>query len=123
MEFSYDASTNGPVPLIISLVVAVLLIAALWRVFSKAGRPGWAAIIPIYNVYTLAKVGGKSGWYVLGLAVPVLGFVLAILLSLGVAQNFGKSGTFGIVALWLFPFVGYPILGFGSAQYVGEKAA
>jgi hypothetical protein len=121
---SYSADmTNNPVFWAVYAVLVLVAIIALWRVFTKAGRPGWAAIIPIYNIYTLVKIGGKSGWYVLGFLVPVLGFVLYILLALGVAKNFGKSSVFGIVGLWIFSFIGYLILGFGSAKYVGNEAA
>ncbi len=122
-SYSYDASTDGPVPLIISLVVALIGIIALWRVFTKAGRPGWAAIIPIYNIYTLVKIGGFSGWFVLLYLIPIVNVVISIVVALGVAKNFGKSGVFGFIGLWLFSLIGYLILAFGSAQYVGDKPA
>ena len=122
-SYSYDASTDGPVPLIISLVVALIGIIALWRVFTKAGRPGWAAIIPIYNIYTLVKIGGFSGWFVLLYLIPIVNVVISIVVALGVAKNFGKSGVFGFIGLWLFSIIGYLILAFGSAQYVGDKPA
>ena len=124
MDYSYSVDyTSNPVFWVVYGVVILLEIIVFWRVFTKAGRPGWAAIIPIYNIYTLVKVGGKSGWYVLGFLVPILNLVLSILLALGVAEKFGKSGTFGVVGLWLFSFIGYIILAFGGAQYVGEKPA
>ena len=124
MDYSFSVDyTNNPVFWAIYAAVILIGIIAFWRVFTKAGRPGWAALIPIYNVYTLAKVGGKSGWYVIGLIVPILGLILSILLALGVAEKFGKSGAFGFIGLWLFSLIGYLILGFGSAQYIGEKPA
>ena len=123
MDYSYSYSDQSPVTSVIGLIVAVIAIIALWRVFSKAGRPGWAAIIPIYNIYTLVKVSGNSGWFTLLYFIPIVNIVIAVIVALGVAKNFGKSGVFGIVGLFLFSVIGYLILGFGSAQYVGEKPA
>jgi len=120
VSYSADMS-NNPVFWIIYAVVVVVAIIALWRVFAKAGRPGWAAIIPIYNIYTLVKVSGNSGWFVLLYFIPVVNIIISVIVALGVAKNFGKSGVFGFVGLWLFSLIGYLILGFGSAQYVGEK--
>jgi len=123
MDYSYSYSDQSPVTSVIGLIVAVIAIIALWRVFSKAGRPGWAAIIPIYNIYTLVKVSGNSGWFTLLYFIPIVNIIIAVIVALGVAKNFGKSGVFGIVGLFLFSVIGYLILGFGSAQYVGEKPA
>jgi len=123
MDYSYSYSDQSPVTSVIGLIVAVIAIIALWRVFSKAGRPGWAAIIPIYNIYTLVKVSGNSGWFTLLYFIPIVNIIIAVIVALGVAKNFGKSGVFGVVGLFLFSVIGYLILGFGSAQYVGEKPA
>ena len=121
---SYSADLTGnPVVWIVYAVVVVLGIIAMWRVFTKAGRPGWAAIIPIYNTYTLIKVAGYSGWFLLLLLIPVVNIVILVVISLGVAKNFGKSGVFGFIGLFLFSIIGYLILAFGSAQYVGGDKA
>jgi hypothetical protein len=113
----------GIVPVIISLAFAVFIIAAMWRIFTKAGKPGWAAIIPIYNLYVLLKITGRPGWWLVLFIIPFVNFVMSIILALDVAKSFGKSGVFGIFGLWIFSFVGYPILGFGSATYQGPAAA
>ena len=123
MDYSYSYSDQSPATTVVGLAFAVIAIIALWRVFSKAGRPGWAAIIPIYNIYTLVKVSGNSGWFTLLYFIPIVNIIIAVIVALGVAKNFGKSGVFGIVGLFLFSIIGYLILGFGSAQYVGEKPA
>ena len=123
MDYSYSVDySSNPVFWIIYIAVIVLAIVALWRVFAKAGRPGWAAIVPIYNIYTLVKVAGKEGWWTILFFIPIANIVASIVVALGVAKNFGKSSAFGIVALWLFSLIGYLILGFGKAQYVGPKA-
>ena len=125
MEYSasYDINEQGPVPLIISLVLALLLIIALWKVFTKAGKPGIFAIIPIVNIYTLIKISGNAGWWTILYFIPVVNVIISILVSIGVAKNFGKSGAFGFFGLFLFSFIGYLILGFGKAQYQGSTAA
>ena len=122
MDYSVSYSDQSPVTAVIGLIIAVIAIIALWRVFSKAGRPGWAAIIPIYNIYTLVKVSGNSGWFTLLYFIPIVNIIVSVIVALGVAKNFGKSAAFGIVGLWLFSLIGYLIIGFGSAKYQGENA-
>ena len=106
-----------------SIIFAVLVIAGMWAAFSKAGQPGWAALIPFYNIYVWLKVAGRPGWWLILLLIPIVNFVISIIVSLDVAKSFGKSGVFGFFGLWLFGFIGYPMLGFGSAQYRGPAAA
>jgi len=95
-----------------------LMIAAMWKVFSKAGQPGWAVIIPIYNIYIMCKVAGRPGWWVLLMFIPFVNLIIAIILTIDIAKNFGQGVGFGI-GLIILPFIFYPILGFGSAQYQG----
>jgi uncharacterized protein DUF5684 len=109
-------SAPSPIVIIISLAIAILMIAAMWKVFSKAGQPGWAVIIPIYNIYIMCKVAGRPGWWVLLMFIPFVNFIIAIILNIDIAKNFGKGVGFGI-GLIILPFIFYPILGFGSAQY------
>jgi hypothetical protein len=113
----------GVVPAIIGLAFAVLLIAALWKVFTKAGKPGWAAIIPVYNLYVTLKLVGRPGWWLILFIIPFVNIIFSLILALDLAKSFGKGGAFGVFGLWLFTFVGYPILGFGSANYQGPAAA
>ena len=104
------------------LAVVVLLIVALWRMYAKAGKPGWAAIIPFYNTWVLAEVGGKPGWWMFLMFIPFVNIVITLLVALGIARNFGKGDAFGIFGLWLFSIIGYMVLGFGSAPYKGVRA-
>jgi hypothetical protein len=108
----------GPVFWICYFAVIILLIAAIWKVFSKAGQPGWAAIIPIYNLYVMCKVAGRPGWWLLLCLIPFLNLIILIILNFDIAKKFGKSGGFA-VGMILLPFIFWPILGFGSAQYQG----
>lgn len=111
-----DSGGSSAVGLIISLAIAVFAIVSLWKVFTKAGQPGWAVLIPIYNAYVLCKIGGKPGWWVILLFIPIVNIVISLLIALGVAENFGRGAGFG-VGLWLLPIIFYPILAFGDASY------
>jgi hypothetical protein len=106
------------VVLAVVLGVVYLEIAALWRTLAKAGRPGWGAIIPIYNVYLWLKVAGRPGWWLLLYLVPGVNVIVHIVVSIDVAKSFGKGTLFGVGCLWLLPWIGIPVLGFGSARYV-----
>jgi hypothetical protein len=106
----------GMVTWIIILAIIVFQIAAWWRVFEKAGKPGWAAIIPIYNIVVLIQIAGKPVWWIILCLIPIVNLIVLLLISLGVAKNFGKGTLFGL-GLLLLGFIFYPILGFGDDQY------
>jgi hypothetical protein len=107
---------GGGIGCVIGLAVLAVVVAGMWKVFEKAGQPGWAAIIPIYNVYVLTQIAGRDiVWFILAL-IPIVNFVAAIVISIDVARKFGQGTGFGI-GLALFPFIFYPILGFGDARY------
>ena len=105
----------------IYLVVIIAIVAGLWKVFEKAGQPGWAAIIPIYNLYVLTQIAGKPWWWLLLCFIPLVNVVIFFLLSMAVAANFGKDVAFA-VGLFFLGFIFYPILGFGSAVYKPTSA-
>ena len=94
---------------LLMLVVAVGVVAGVWKVFTKAGQPGWAAIVPIYNAYVLLKIAQKPGWWLILLFVPIVNIVVGILALAALARNFGKGAGF-VVGLILLPIVFYPIL-------------
>ena len=102
-------------------LIAVVLIAAMWKIFEKAGEPGWAAIIPIYNVIILLKIAGKPAWWLLLFIVPVVNFVIAIIVALAIARNFGKGTGFGL-GLAFLGVIFYPLLAWGDARYQGQQA-
>ncbi len=103
---------------IIWLVVLVAVIAGLWKVFEKAGKPGWAAIVPIYNAIVMLEIVGKPIWWIVLFLIPIVNIVVAILVCIELAAKFGKSAAFGI-GLALLGFIFIPILGFGDARYQG----
>lgn len=96
-----------------------LMIASMWKVFTKAGQPGWASIVPIYNAIVLFKIIGKPAWWVVLMLIPLVNFVVSIIATIALAKSFGKGGGFA-AGLILLPFVFMPMLAFGDAQYQGE---
>ncbi len=96
----------------------VLYVIGLWKVFEKAGKPGWAAIIPIYNVIVLLEIVGKPVWWIVLFLIPIVNLVIAIILMHQLSLSFGK-GTAFTVGLVLFGFIFVIILGFDSSTYLG----
>jgi hypothetical protein len=119
----YTTSAGGsPVPAIIGVLIALLMIVAMWKVFAKAGQPGWASIIPIYNLYIWCKIVGRPAWWIILMLIPLVNIVVGIVLCIDMAKSFGKGVGFGI-GLAFLGIIFLPILGFGSAQYQGAAAA
>src|ERR1700749_4740233 len=124
VEYSYSSQGQAPSPavLIAELLIALLVIVAMWKVFTKAGRPGWAAIIPIYNIYVWCKILGRPGWWVILMLIPLVNIIVGIMVCIDMAKSFGKGVGFGI-GIALLGIIFLPILGFGSAQYQGPSAS
>ncbi|HEX3074774.1 MAG TPA: DUF5684 domain-containing protein [Ignavibacteriales bacterium] len=121
---------------IVYIALLVVVAIGLWKVFVKAGKPGWAAIIPFYNVYVLVEIVGRPimffymfiGGALLSL-IPLLGLIFTLgllvlwfILILDTAKSFGKDIGYA-VGLFLLPFIFIPMLGFGSSRYLGPAAA
>lgn len=104
--------------IVLYLGIVFILIAAQWKIYAKAGQPGWACLIPFYNFYVLLKIVGKPTWWLAMLFIPFVGIVYAIWTINMLSKSFGKDEGF-TVGLLLLGFVFYPILGFGSARYIG----
>jgi hypothetical protein len=104
------------------LAVVVLIFVSLWKIFEKAGKPGWAGIVPIYNAIVLLEIVGRPIWWFVLLLVPCVGIVVGIILCIDVAKSFGKDAGYGI-GLALLGFIFFPMLAFGDARYVGPAAA
>jgi hypothetical protein len=110
------------VPIIIfGIMTAIIEIVAAWFMFEKAGEHGWAAIIPIYNYLIGIKIAGKPWWYILLMLIPLVNLVIYIIILHGLSKSFGKGAGF-TVGLFFFRFIFIPILGFGSATYIGDKS-
>lgn len=98
--------------------MSVFVLAAMWKVFTKAGQPGWAAIIPIVNIYFMTKIAGKPGYWTLLCFVPFVNVIILIWLYNMVSKSFGKDEGF-TAGLVFLGFIFWPILGFGNARYLG----
>ena len=106
--------------MIIQLAILVAVIAGGWKMFEKAGEPGWAFIVPIYNIVVLMKIAGRPVWWIVLLFIPIANIIVAFLMWIDVAKSFGKSAGFGI-GLTVLGFIFIPMLGFGDAQYQGPQ--
>jgi hypothetical protein len=122
-DSSAAAGLMGTGMMLFIVAVSIVCIAAFWKVFVKAGQPGWAAIIPFYNVYIMLKIIGRPAWWLVLMFIPIVNVVIAVIIAMDMAKSFGQTAVFGIVLLFFFSIIGYLILGFGSAQYVGPAAA
>lgn len=101
---------------VIWIAAMVFFVATMWRVFEKAGKPGWACIVPIYNGLVMLDIAGKSRWWFLWYFIPIANIVVAFIVHIEIAHRFGRSTAFG-VGLALLGFIFYPILAFGDARY------
>ena len=108
--------------LIFQLLIVALFAWVFWRIFEKAGKPGWAAIIPIYNVIVLLEIVGRPVWWVLLLFIPVVNIVIGFLLALDLSRSFGHDLAFAL-GLFFLGFIFYPVLAFGGDTYRGPAAA
>ncbi len=114
-----DSSGGGAFGIVFLLVlfaIAALVVIAGWIVFTKAGEPGWAVLIPIYNAIVVLRIAGKPWWWIFLMMIPLVNIVISILVGVAVAENFGKGAGFG-VGLAFFGFIFVPILAFGDAEY------
>ena len=115
-------SADGTTAMIINgvlLAICLLTVIGGWRWFSKAGQPGWGLLVPFYNMFLMCKIAGRPGWWVILLLIPVVNFIIAIMMCIDIAKNFGKGALYGLgIAFLPFPF--WCMLGFGRAQYSGS---
>lgn len=119
MEETSGSGIGTVIGLIIYLAVVVLFVVSAWKVYEKAGKPGWAAIIPIYNIIVLMEIIGRPTWWTVLYFIPCVNLVVAILNLIDFAKSFGKSAGYAILFLI---GIGYPLLAFSDAKYVGPAA-
>jgi len=108
--------------LLLELVIIGFMIASMWKLFTKAGKPGWAAIVPIYNTIVLLEIAGKPWWWLFLFMIPIAGLIFAIITINQVAIAFGKTSGF-TVGLILLPIVFFPILAWGDSVYNAPQKA
>lgn len=120
-----DESGGGIIASIMMLVwlaVIVAILAGFWKVFVKAGQPGWACLVPIYNIVVMLQIVGRPIWWLVLLLIPIVSLVVMIIVSIDMAKSFGKGTGYGI-GLAFLGAIFYPMLGFGDAKYQGPAAA
>lgn len=115
-------SQIGTGAIIAYVILILLLIVSQWKVYTKAGKPGWAVLVPIYNIIVLLEIVRKPIWWIALLLIPIVNFVILIIINVNLAKVFGKGTGFALGLIFL-PFIFIPILGFGSAQYQQEEIA
>jgi ABC-type sulfate transport system permease subunit len=102
--------------MVLWLALTIVLIVSLWKVFEKAGKPGWASLIPIYNVIVILEIVKKPLWMILLFFIPIANLLIGLYLTWELGKAFGKDSAFNLGLIFL-PFIFYPILGFGNSQY------
>jgi hypothetical protein len=105
----------GALVSLIWLAAIVVMIAALWKIFEKAGKPGWAALIPFYNIYIMLELAGKPGWWLVLFLIPLINLIMTIIVTIAFAAKFGKSGGFA-AGMIVLPFIFYPLLAFSDER-------
>lgn len=120
---TYGNAGTGMGVLIIQLILIVFYVACSWKIYVKAGQPGWACLIPIYNIVVFLKIINRPIWWLILIFIPFVNFVVAIIMAMDMAVAFGKSKGWGIGMLIFLSFIGYPILAFGSSQYTEPQRA
>jgi hypothetical protein len=116
---STSANISPAAAIVVSLIgfaLSIFVIVCTWKVYTKAGRPGWAAIVPFYNTYVLLKIVGRPGWWLVLFFIPLVNIVFVIIVYVDLARSFGKGGGFAVLLIFL-PFIGFPILAWGEATY------
>lgn len=125
--YSSDAAAAGMAAgmgigvMLFYLLILVAVIAGMWKVFEKAGKPGWACLVPIYNIIVLLEIIGKPLWWIVLYFVPCANIVVAFLVGIELAKRFGKDTIYGVL-IALFPMVMFPVLGFTDAKYTPPPA-
>jgi len=121
----YDSSES--IANFIILAYFVGFVAGMWKMFEKADRPGWAAVIPYYNIYKMSEITMGNGWLALALfagIIPLIGEIIAIgfliYLAVQTAKAYGKPSMWAVGLIFLPP-VFLCILGFGDAVYQGPQ--
>lgn len=105
-----------------AMACGIVALISLWKMFSKAGKPGWAAIIPFYNIWVLCEICFNSNilWFILSI-IPATSWIAMAVSCFALAKAYGKGAGFGVL-MFFFPYIGYAILGFSkNIEYTGDK--
>ncbi len=109
------------VVIILVLALVIFMFASMWKIFVKAGKPGWAALVPIYSTIVMLEIVGKPWWWFFLMMIPYVGMIWGIWTINLLSKSFGKDVGYTLGMLFL-GFIFIPMLGFGDAQYQGPAA-
>jgi hypothetical protein len=107
---------------LVFLAIGVIVLISLWKLFVKAGQPGWAVLIPIYNIIVMLQIIKKPIWWIILMLIPFVNIIMMFVVSYNFAKVFGK-GTGFMLGMIFLPFIFYPILGFGKSVYTAPVNA
>ncbi len=103
------------------LAIMVVFVIAEWKIYEKGGQPGWAVLIPFYNIYVLLKMVGRPGWWLLLMLIPLVNFIVGIIVLNDLSKSFGQGVGFTLGLIFLSPIF-ILLLGFGDYKYIGPGA-
>lgn len=103
-------------PLILYVILLIILLIGIWKMFEKGGIPGILGLIPIVNIFFLAKLAGKPLWWGLLYFIPFVNVVIAIIILIRISERFGRGAGTALGLVFLTPIF-ICILGYGSAEY------
>ena len=103
------------------LAIVVIIVIAEWKIYEKGGQPGWAVLIPFYNIYVLLKLVGRPGWWLLLMFIPLVNLIVGIIVINDLSKSFGQGVGFTLGLIFLTPIF-LLLLGFGDFKYIGKGA-
>jgi Family of unknown function (DUF5684) len=118
MEFAQQDPLITILILAVELIAAVMSVMVMWTIYERAGQPGWASLVPIYNMIVLMNVAGRPAWWFLLMGIPIVNLVIWFMICMDLAVAFDRGIPFA-AGLFLVPFVFFPLMAFGEPDYVG----
>ena len=118
-ETAMAAGMFGGIFILFYILIAVLMLVSMWKIFVKAGKAGWASLIPIYNTIVMLEMGNLPIWYIFLMFVPIVNLIISVVIMAKMAKAFGK-GTGFVLGMLFLPLIFYPILAFGNSEYIIE---
>lgn len=97
-------------------IIGILLMISMYKIYRKAGRNGWEAFLPVYNIIVLLQIVELPLWYIVLFFIPIVNIYAVFKVFIELAHKFGKTTIFGIASVF-FSVICMPILAFGSSQY------
>jgi len=118
MEFGQQETLITMLLLVVELIAAAMSIMVMWTIYVRAGQPGWASIVPVYNMVVLMNIAGRPAWWFVLMLIPVVNFIIWFMVCMDLAVAFDRGIPFA-AGLFFVPFIFFPIMAFGEKDYVG----